>query len=110
MKNAQIIAWKASEVNVGRGIFFKDFRIVGKDLQFFETLNSQFEFQPDTTMENKKWVIEKGLLFYLVSKCASEKSHLSFILRLETIQIYLTKRLNGRAADQKKAALVAGLF
>lgn len=73
MKNAQIIAWKASEVNVGRGIFFKDFRIVGKDLQFFETLNSQFEFQPDTTMENKKWVIEKGLLFYLVSKCASGK-------------------------------------
>ena len=110
MKNAQIIAWKASEVNVGRGISFKDFRIVGKDLQFFETLNSQFEFQPDTTMENKKWMIEKGLLFIWFQNVLREKSHLSFILRLETIQIYLAKRLNGRAADQKKAALVAGLF
>ena len=33
-----------------------------------------------------------------------------FKMCLETIQIYLAKRLNGRAADQKKAALVAGLF
>ena len=110
MKNAQIIAWKASEVNVGRGIFLKDFRIVGKDLQFFETLNSQFEFQPDTTMENKKWVIEKGLLFYLVSKCASGKMSPLFHSPLRDDSDYLAKRLNGRAADQKKAALVAGLF
>ena len=33
-----------------------------------------------------------------------------FILRLETIQIYVAKRLNGRAADQQKTALVAGWF
>ena len=42
--------------------------------------------------------------------CFGKKVILSFILRLETIQIYLAKRLNGRAAEQQKAALVAGLF
>ena len=33
-----------------------------------------------------------------------------FKMCLEIIQVYLPKRLNGRAAEQQKAALVAGWF
>ena len=57
--------------------------------------------------DRKRVVILSGFKMCFGKKATSLSS---FILRLETIQIYLAKRLNGRAADQQKAALVASWF